>query len=144
MYQLAFPMRLKDMAAGSALAIVAAAALLYGIRWVGGKSSETDSGSDTGRMRETLFISLLTMAGGLIPVILVNRHVTLPDYSRYSLIASIGAVMLLALLIEGIARRGTQIAVLGILISIAALTHYGNTKPKRRAISGGRRHGARR
>lgn len=127
MYQLAFPMRLKDMAAGSALAIVAAAALLYGIRWVGGKSSEIDSGSDTGRMRETLFISLFTMAGGLIPIILVNRHVTLPDYSRYSLIASIGAVMLLALLIEGIARRGTQIAVLGILVSIAALTHYGNT-----------------
>jgi hypothetical protein len=53
--------------------------------------------------------------------------VTLPDYSRYTLIASVGAVMLLALLLEGISRRGMQIAVMGVLVSIAVMTHYGNT-----------------
>ena len=126
-YQLGFTMRLKDMAAGVAWASLAVAALLYGIRWMGEKEAGTESGSSTGMTRETLFISFMSMAGGLIPVILVNRHVTLPDYSRYTLIASIGAVMLLALLIEGIAKRGTQVTVMGVLVTVAVLTHYGNT-----------------
>ncbi|MCL4268292.1 MAG: hypothetical protein KJZ72_02050 [Anaerolineales bacterium] len=126
-YQLAFSMRLKDMATGIAWASLAVAALLYGIRWMGEKAQETESGSSPRVIRETLFVSFLSIAGGLLPVILVNRHVTLPDYSRYTLIASIGAVMLLALLVESIAKRGTQVTVLGVLVSIAVMTHYGNT-----------------
>ena len=126
-YQLAFTMRLKDMMAGIAWSALAVAALLAGLRLGGEKESETESGPSTGVRRESLFISLLSIAGGLIPVILVNRHVTLPDYSRYTLIASVGAVMLLALLIEEIANRKTQATVMGVLIVVAVLTHYGNT-----------------
>ena len=126
-YQLAFPMRLKDMASALGLAALAGTAVLFGIRWMGEKASEAEPGSGVGMMRETLFISLLTMTGGLLPIILVNRHVTLPDYSRYTLIASVGAVMLLGLLLESISQRGTQIAVMGALVSIAVMTHYGNT-----------------
>lgn len=126
-YQLAFSMRLKDMAAGIAWSSLAVAALLYGIRWMEEKAQEAEAGSSPRVMRETLFVSFLSIVGGLIPVILVNRHVTLPDYSRYTLIASIGAVMLLALLVESIAKRGTQVTVLGVLVSIAVMTHYGNT-----------------
>lgn len=126
-YQLAFTMRLKDMATAIMWASLAVAALLYGLRWVEEKFTETESSSDTGTMRETLFISILSIAGGLIPVILVNRHVILPDYSRYTLIASIGAVMLLALLVENISKRNVQVTVIGILVSVAVLTHYGNT-----------------
>ncbi|MCQ3936407.1 MAG: hypothetical protein DPW18_05095 [Chloroflexi bacterium] len=126
-YQLAFPMRLKDMAAAMGWAALAAAALLYGIRRAGAEAGGTESGSTSSTMRETLFVSFLTIAGGLIPVILVNRHVTLPDYSRYTLIASAGAVMLLALLVENISRRGVQRTVMGVLAAIAVLTHYGNT-----------------
>ncbi len=132
-YQLAFTMRLKDMATAIGWSALAVVVLLYALRWVEGKAAdgipagETESSSDTRMMRETLFISFLSMAGGLIPVILVNRHVTLPDYSRYTLIASIGAVMLLALLVEGLARRSTQTTVVGLLVAVAILTHYGNT-----------------
>jgi hypothetical protein len=126
-YQLAFTMRLKDMMAGLAWSALAVAALIAGIRLGGEKAGETESSPGTGLMRETLFISILGIAGGLIPVILVNRHVTLPDYSRYTLIASVGAVMLLALLIESISKRGTQMTVMSVLVSVAALTHYGNT-----------------
>lgn len=135
LYQLAFPMRLKDMAAGIAWASLAVAALLYGIRLGGEKLSESESVSTSGMMRETMFVSILSIAGGLLPVILVNRHVTLPDYSRYTLIASVGAAMLLAALIEEIAkpfdfaqdRRKTQAVVMGVLVAVAVLTHYGNT-----------------
>ncbi len=126
-YQLAFTMRLKDIATAVMWASLAVAALLYGLRWVEEKIAETESTFDTGTMRETLFISILSIAGGLIPVILVNRHVILPDYSRYTLIASIGAVMLLALLVENISKRNVQMTVLGVLVTVAVLTHYGNT-----------------
>jgi hypothetical protein len=126
-YQLAFPMRLKDMAVALAWSAVAVGVVLVALRWRGEKASEAESTSGAGIMGETLFLSLLTMLGGLVPVILVNRHVTLPDYSRYTLIASVGAVMLIALLIEGLARCETQITVIGILVSVAVLTHYGNT-----------------
>ncbi|CAG0963069.1 hypothetical protein ANAEL_00744 [Anaerolineales bacterium] len=122
-YQLAFPMRLKDMAIALALSAVAVGVVLVALRWRGEKASEAEP-THSG---ETLFLSLVTMLGGLVPVILVNRHVTLPDYSRYTLIASVGAVMLIALLIESLARRGAQITVIGILVSIAVMTHYGNT-----------------
>lgn len=127
LYQLGFAMRLKDMAAGIAWSALAVAALWVGLRLGGEKTQEGESGSSPRVMRETLFISILSIAGGLIPVILVNRHVTLPDYSRYTLIASVGAVMLLALLIESISRRGAQMTVLGVLVAVAVLTHYGNT-----------------
>jgi hypothetical protein len=126
-YQLAFSMRLKDMAVAVMWSALAVAAILYGIRWMGEKESGTESGSESRVMRETLFISFLAMAGGLIPVILVNRHVTLPDYSRYTLIPSIGAAMLLALLVENISRRGAQITLIGLFVAIAVMTHYGNT-----------------
>ncbi len=128
-YQLAFPMRLKDMAVALALSAVGVGVVLVALRSRGEKASEAEPRPERveGHSGETLFLSLLTMLGGLVPVILVNRHVTLPDYSRYTLIASVGAVMLIALLIEGLARRGMQTAVIGILVSIAVLTHYGNT-----------------
>lgn len=128
-YQLAFPMRLKDMAVALAWSVAAVGVVLVALRWRGEKVSEAEPRPERveGHSGETLFLSLLTMTGGLIPVILVNRHVTLPDYSRYTLIASVGAVMLIALLIEGLARREAQITVIGVLVAIAVMTHYGNT-----------------
>ena len=73
--------------------------------------------------REALLLSLISIVGGLLPVILVNRHVTLPDYSRYTLIASVGAALLLVTVIEKISSR---IVVLSFFMAIAVLTHYGN------------------
>lgn len=126
MYQLAFPMRLRDMLNAVSLALLAIAILWFIMRWVGENESEAESSTKSGMRRETLIIALLSIAGGLIPVILVNRHVTLPEYSRYSLIASVGAVMLLILLFENISQRNLQKTVLSLCVAIAILTHYGN------------------
>jgi hypothetical protein len=126
MYQLAFPMRLKDMMNASALALLAIAILWFIMRWGRENESEAETSNKSEVRRETLIMALLSIAGGLIPVILVNRHVTLPDYSRYSLIASVGAVMLLVLLFENISQRHIQKTVLSLFVAIAILTHYGN------------------
>lgn len=127
MYQLAFPMRLKDMLSALVFACLAIAVLLFVIRRGVEKASEAETNIKSSMRRETLLVSLLSIVGGLIPVILVNRHVTLPEYSRYSLIASVGAVMLLTLLLENISQRNIQKTLLSFFLAIAVITHYGNT-----------------
>jgi hypothetical protein len=123
MYVLAFPMRLKDMMSAFGWAGLAVLLAALGMFQVRKNDSEAESGP--GRSQEAFWLSLVGIAGGLIPVILVNRHVTLPDYSRYTLIASIGAVLLLATVIEYISSRAAQTAVLGLFVAVAVLTHYG-------------------
>lgn len=127
MYQLAFPMRLRDFLNAAILALLAIVILWFVMRWAGEDETEAQTGAKSETMRETLFISLLSIAGGLIPVILVNRHVTLPEYSRYSLIASVGAVILLSLLFESISQYKVRVTVVSVLVAISVLTHYGNT-----------------
>jgi hypothetical protein len=122
-----FSLRLRDIYAAIAWASLAGVMLLLGVRWLGVEESETESGVAEAARRETVWMALLTMVGGLLPVILVNRHVILPDYSRYSLIASIGAVMLLAHFFENISRRSMRFALTGVFVFIAVMTHYGNT-----------------
>lgn len=120
-YVLAFPMRLRDIMSAFGWAGIAVLLSMLGMRRVEKNGSEAESGS--GLSREALLLSLISIVGGLAPVILVNRHVTLPDYSRYTLIASVGAALLLATVIEKISARA---ALLSFFVAVAVLTHYGN------------------
>lgn len=127
LYLLAFPMRLKDMGAGLGLAVVAVGGALAGMRMTQAQETSLQNKEAPELNREAVLISLIAIVGGLLPVILVNRHVTLPDYSRYTLIASVGAALLMGLLIERIKGWNVQGSVLGVLVLSAILTHYGNT-----------------
>lgn len=135
MYVLAFPMRLRDMMSAFGWAGLAALLVVLGMRQVGENASETESGSrrrpervEGSSMRgEALWLGLVSILGGLLPVLFVNRHVILPDYSRYTLIASVGAVLLLVWVIEYISARTVQISLLSMFVAIAVMTHYGNT-----------------
>ncbi len=120
-YVLAFPMRLRDMMSALGWAGFAVTLSVLGMNRVGKIDSEAEAGSRLNG--EALSLSLISIVGGLLPVILVNRHVTLPDYSRYTLIASVGAALLLATVIEKISAR---VALLSFFVAIAVLTHYGN------------------
>ncbi len=123
-YVLAFPLRLRDVMSAFGWAGVAALLAVFGMRRVEKNESEAEAGF--GRSQEALWLSLISIVGGLLPVILVNRHVTLPDYSRYTLIASVGAVLLLVTVIENISSRILRTAALGFFVAVAVLTHYGN------------------
>lgn len=129
MYLLAFPVRLKDMMSALGWAVLAAGLLYFGNRLGGDHESETESTISAVRSvrREAFWLALASILGGLLPVIFVNRHVTLPDYSRYTLIASVGAVLLLMLVIENISVRAVRISVLCMFTAMAVMTHYGNT-----------------
>ncbi|MEK6752222.1 MAG: hypothetical protein AABZ00_08135 [Chloroflexota bacterium] len=127
MYVLAFPMRLKDMMSAFGWAALAALLLALGMRQRKENESETLTNSQRGMRRETWWLGFASIIGGLLPVIFVNRHVTLPDYSRYTLVASVGAALLLTLVIEYISSRPAQVTLLSIFTAIAIMTHYGNT-----------------
>lgn len=127
-YILAFPLRLRDVMSAFGWAGLAVLLAVFGMRRVDAqiRENESEAEADSGRSQEALWLSLISIIGGLLPVILVNRHVTLPDYSRYTLIASVGAALLLVTVIENISSRTVRTAVLGFFIAVAVMTHYGN------------------
>ncbi|MBC7876727.1 MAG: hypothetical protein H7Y59_06095 [Anaerolineales bacterium] len=129
-YVLAFPMRLRDMMSAFGWAGLAVLVVIFGM-WkfkknepVSNTALEAESGSQF--RYEALWLSLASIIGGLLPVILVNRHVTLPDYSRYTLIASVGAVLLLTIVIDNISSHIVRSTVLGFFVAVAVMAHYGN------------------
>lgn len=77
--------------------------------------------------REALWLGLGSVFAGLIPVILANREVAFPYFSRYTLISSAGAVMFLTALVYSLPQKAWQQAVFSVLILVATLTHFGNS-----------------
>jgi hypothetical protein len=77
-------------------------------------------------MREQVLVALVTIVAGLLPVIFVNRHVILPDYSRYALASSAGVAILFSVIIDKISLRSLKVAVAGFFVIVAVLTHHGN------------------
>ena len=77
-----FSLRLRDAFIGFALAGFAIALLLFYLRQGEEKNGDGESSNGQSEMREQIWLAFITIVACLIPVILVNRHVTLPDYSR--------------------------------------------------------------
>lgn len=128
LYLSTFQLRLREMFIGLGLAIFAVVLLIILMRWMEKNEPETEEGLDkTNPLREQLWVGLLGVFGGLVPVILANRHVVFPDYSRYTLVASAGAVILLTALIERLSTRILRIAAAAFFVAVAVLTHYGNS-----------------
>lgn len=98
--------------------------LAIGMSWYTLRSLDND---DDNWRREAFWLGLGSVIAGLMPVILANREVSFPYFSRYTLIASTGAVMLLVALVYSFSRKAWQQAVLSVLILAAMLTHFGNS-----------------
>lgn len=91
------------------------------------KSANAEESSQPDVYREALLLGLLTAIAGLIPIAMVNRQVSFPAYSRYSLIASIGvAIFIIALLMNLKAKLPRYIIIAAFLI-IAMLVQHANT-----------------
>ncbi len=122
----AFLLRLRDAYIGFGLALLAALVVAAVFRRGGENEVETESGDGSSAMREQGIAALVTIVAGLIPVIFVNRHVILPDYSRYTLASSVGVAILFSVIIDKISLRSLKVAVTGFFVMIAVLTHHGN------------------
>jgi len=76
--------------------------------------------------REVFWLGVGLILFGLLPVILVGRFVDFINYSRYSLIASVGVALLWALALSFIPNTKLRTALLSMLLLSASLTHYAN------------------
>ncbi len=75
---------------------------------------------------EAILIGFGAIIFGLLPVVMVGRTVDFKSYSRYTLIASVGAVLILPAGISFISNHKMRNSLLGILLVSASLTHYAN------------------
>lgn len=121
-----FSLRLRDAFMGFALAGVAIALLLYYLRQSEEKTGDGESGNGQNEMREQVWLALITIMACLIPVILVNRHVTIPDYSRYALAPSVGVGILFSVIFEKVNSTSLRAGLIAFLLGVSVLTHHGN------------------
>ncbi len=96
---------------------------------------EEASPSQFNMTREALLLGVLTAIAGLLPVIMVNRQVTFPVYSRYSLISSIGVAIVIVAALQFISRQWLRTSVMTFLCLIALFTHHANAVKFARATS---------
>lgn len=113
-----------DFLAGLGLAAVCVLLTLLVLRRVPEQSAQR-SGREAWRA-EVVGAGLVILFAGLIPVTIANRSVSFPDYTRYTLISLIGAVMILAALLETLEDRRLQLALISLLTGLAVLTHFAN------------------
>lgn len=90
------------------------------------KPEETESSMRSNWKREMFILGFGTIVFGLLPVILVGRTVDFKNFSRYTLIASVGAALLWPLALSYISNFRLRNTLFGILIISASLTHYAN------------------
>jgi hypothetical protein len=118
LYTLAFGLRLRELLLALLTGILTAV-LLY-LLW------KTQEDNQNSWQPETLIIGLLAVFGGLFPVILANRHVDFGDYSRYTLPAMAGGVMILAGMLAQLKSQTLRSALIIFLAINAGMTQYAN------------------
>jgi hypothetical protein len=85
---------------------------------------------------EALALGSLWIVAGLLPVILVNRHITFfPDYSRYGLVSSAGGALTLVALLNRVSIKPLRWLLVGFLFLSAVMTHLANGRMYARAFS---------
>jgi hypothetical protein len=107
---------------GFLVAIITAALIIFFIR----KAANAEP-SQPDNYREAILLGLLTAIAGLIPIAMVNREVSFPAYSRYSLIASIGVAIFISALLMNIKAKLLRNSILTTLLIIALLVQHANT-----------------
>jgi hypothetical protein len=121
-----FSLRLGDSFAGFGLAALAVAVLLVFLRQGGEMPGDEESSQGPGEMREQIWLAFITIVACLVPVILVNRHVTLPDYSRYALAPAVGVGILFSVIFERVSSVSLRAGLAAFLLGVSVLTHHGN------------------
>lgn len=121
--QIGFSLPVPDILRAILVGLFVAAIGLLGF-WYFSKHSSPDTTSSW--VWEASILGLAWLLAGLLVVVIANRAVTFPEYSRYGIVSAPGAILLLAVLISQISRRKFQIGFLFFLLFSAGMTHYAN------------------
>jgi hypothetical protein len=122
--KLAFDLPLLELAAGVAVAALAAFGLAGAFRKLDQVVGEEEPLSSW--RAEAVAVGFLSVLAGLGPVVVSNRHVSFPDYSRYTLASALGGVMIVVVLLTLLSDPRVRRALLAGLAGLAALTHFAN------------------
>jgi len=114
--------RLKDILPGIAFALSGLAITLASEQALSNRALENAPVSD-GWTRQAILIGGLGTLADALPVVLGNRAIVFDRFSHYALPASIAGAMFLSGLVYSIKDRWTRIATIGLLVSLAILTH---------------------
>jgi hypothetical protein len=129
LYQLGFQMRLSQTLMALGIAVFASAMTLLAMRWSGRIEADAEGlrpGSAPDWRQEAFWLGLIATVFSLVPVILVNRHVTFPAYSRYTLVGSASAAMVLVAGLYYLVQNWLRLMLVAMLVTIASLTHFAN------------------
>jgi len=75
---------------------------------------------------EAIIVGMIMAICGLVPVIMVNREVAFPFFSRYALASSVGVALFFAALISKLNRRALQYGIITLLFIVSMFTHHAN------------------
>jgi len=125
-----FSLRLRDFYLDLTIAVFAAVLFVLSYRWL--EANEDQNAPATRNQvlrtqREKYWVAITTILAGLLPITMVNRHVVLPDYSRYTLAASVGVAVLWSVLLQNYSSRKLILFSAGLLVGISIAVHYGNS-----------------
>ena len=104
---------------------------LAGLSYIGYRHFSKNGGDKikaTPWQREALLAGAFSLIICQIPIIMVNRQVSFPVYSRYALPGSLGAVIVLVALLYFLRPEFLRKSFFVLLVIIAALTHNANAK----------------
>jgi hypothetical protein len=73
---------------------------------------------------ETIWVGVLGVFAGVLPVIVANRYISVEAYSHYALPASLACVLVIVGILFLIQSRNIQFGIASVLVLLAVLTHY--------------------
>ena len=118
--------RLKEI--GYLIGIGIAAVLIFSLGlWII-RHNLVEEKSESKWRKQILFGGLVSVAVGIIPIILANRTVTPEiDMSRYTLTGAVGSIMVVVALVSSLKSTRLQLGIVGGLVFVIVTTHIGNT-----------------
>lgn len=125
LYNMAFQLRLRDTLIGLVIAVCAAVVAVLVSRWLS-QIGTGEPASESDWRVEAFWVGLLSVMGGILPIVLANRYIDFGDYSRYTLDGLAGSVIVLVSLMSFLSSQKIRVTLLALLTGIAALTHYAN------------------
>jgi len=128
-YRLAFQLRLKytlEMFAWVSVALLLFALGMISLKDPDPPSQSTKPGSTKGQ--DMIWLGTLGVICALIPVHLGERHIIFQDFGRFSLPASVGAVMVLAGLWQSNSKVWWRWIMPTLFIFLASMAHYANAR----------------
>jgi hypothetical protein len=125
---LVFNLRLRDFMVGAGLAILVAALTALILFWLNEEEDnpEKTPAQKTNWQTEALLLGIFSAAGGILPIIMVNRHLDFFAYSRYTLGGSAGSVIAVVAFLFFLKKKAARFSFLAVLVFIATFTHFGN------------------